>query len=192
MKISLLKGFTLTEVMVTVAVVALTLSFAAPNIKAAVRNNRLAGAANQFISALSLARSEAVKRRMRVTVRKNSANWEQGWQIFTDSPSANGAYGILNNTDVILRVYGPLPANYTLRGNNNFTNYISFLPSGESNQLGSFALCENGAGNVKPASGTSRLIIVNSVGRVRLGIDNNNNGIPEGDTGVDLDSCTSP
>jgi type IV fimbrial biogenesis protein FimT len=188
MKMLSTHGFTLIELMTTIGVVALTVTLAMPSMKTAIRNNRLAGAANQFVSALSLARSESVKRGMHVTVGKTSTNWEQGWRVFTD----NSTYGTFDGSDEVIRVYPALPASYTLRGNNNVSNYISFLASGESNQLGSFALCDNSDGRNTPQSGTSRLIIVNRVGRVRLGIDSDHNGIPEDDDANDLSSCTSP
>jgi type IV fimbrial biogenesis protein FimT len=187
-----ISGFTAIELMTTVTVMAVIVAVAVPALKESVRTNRLASSANEFVSTLSLARSEAVKRGMRVTIRKTAANWENGWQIFTDNPDAKGNYGILDGEDTVLHVYGALPTNYILRGNNNFINYISFLSTGESNQPGSFAICENTIGNGRPQRGNSRLIIVNTVGRVRQGIDSNKNGIPEGDPGVDLASCVKP
>ena len=192
MKPSFAKGFTFSEVVAAVAVVAITLAFAAPSIKDMIRSNRLASATNQFVSALNLARSEAVKRGIRVTLRKTSTNWEKGWQLFTDNPDVKGGYGIHDGADETLRIYAALPTNYILRGNSNVTNYITYLPSGDSNQPGSFALCDNSDGSGKPRNGSARLIIVNSVGRVRLGIDSDKNGIPEDDNKKDLISCDNP
>lgn len=181
-------GFTLIELMVTLAVAAVVLTLGVPSFRDTIRSNRLTVNANSFIGALNLARSEAIKRGMRVSVRKTSTNWESGWQVFTDS----GTFGTQDGTDETLRVYDALPSNYTLRGNNNFTNFISFTPNGQSNNMGSFAICDNSSGSNTPASGTSRLIIVNSTGRVRLGVDSNKNGIPERDDGTDLGSCINP
>jgi len=191
-------GFTLIELMVTIAVMAVVLTLGVPSFQQTIRNNRLAAQTNNLIAALNLARSEAVKRGMRVTVRKTSTNWENGWQVFTDTdnPVGSGNYGTQEGTDETLRVYDALPGGYTLRGNNNFTNYISFLSSGQSNNMGSFAVCDNSDGTGIPKTGTSRLIIVNSTGRVRLGTDTNNNGIPEKEnsdgTVTDITSCTAP
>lgn len=193
MRPSCAHGLTLIELLTAIAVVAVTLAFAVPTMKAAIRANRLAAGGNQFVSALNLARSEAVKTGMRVTVRKTSANWEQGWRVFVDAPPNYGTFE--STADTVVREYPPLAARYTLRGNGGVANYISFLSSGQSNTMGSFALCDmsdNKGTDLSPRANASRLIIVNSVGRVRQGIDGNNNGIPENDNGVDLSSCVSP
>ncbi|MCQ8181342.1 GspH/FimT family protein [Methylomonas sp. SURF-1] len=153
--------------------------------------------ANQLITSLNFARSEAVKRGKIVVVRKSGTNWEDGWQVFVDidrsSSSNTNAFnddGDNNlceaNEDCNLRIYEPLPTNFTLRAN-NFSTYISYSPTGESNTFGSFAICDNSDGNNIPERGTAKQIIVNTVGRVRLGQDANSDGIPDG-----LTSCTSP
>jgi type IV fimbrial biogenesis protein FimT len=80
----------------------------------------LATQANDFMTALNLARSEAVKRGRPVTVCRSTdgascsgsgVNWETGWIVFTD---ANGD-GVVDAGDGILRVFDALPSGYTLR-----------------------------------------------------------------------------
>ncbi len=185
-------GFTLVELMVTIATMATVLAFAVPAYKSTVRSAILTSEMNEFVASLNFARSEAVNRAMRVAVRRVDPNWEKGWQIFTD----NNSNGIKDGTDQLLRVHGPLTANYTLRGNNNFTRFIAFKPSGESNNPGAFVLCDNSDGTLTPAKGTSRLIIISILGRITLGTDSNGNGIPEkidGDgNATDINSCASP
>jgi type IV fimbrial biogenesis protein FimT len=183
-----LDGFSAIELMITVAVIAITLTVAVPSLQTTIQNNKLAANTNQFVATLNFARSEAIKRGGRITIRKTSANWESGWQVFTDIAN----FGTLNGNEEVLRIYGALPTNYTLRGNNNFTNYISFMSSGSSNNIGSFAMCYRRDNNPAPKPNASRVIIVNAAGRVRIGLDTNNNGIPEKDNGVDLASCTNP
>jgi type IV fimbrial biogenesis protein FimT len=187
-------GFTLIELMVTVTVMAVVLTLGVPAFKDTIRNNVLTASINEFIATLNFARSEAVKRGVNVTVRKTStsAGWEGGWQVFTDV-SANGLYD--SATDQLLRVHEALKTNYTLRGNNNFTNYISYQPSGESNTIGSFGLCDASvSGN--PTKRTSRLFTVSILGRISLATDNNNDGILEkvanDGTLTPFTSCTNP
>jgi type IV fimbrial biogenesis protein FimT len=79
---------------------------------------------------------------------------------------------------------------YTLRGNNNFTNFIRYQPDGTSNNIGSFVLCDNSDGNNIPEANTSKLVTVNSTGRVHIGIDADHDGIPEKDDGTEIVSCT--
>ena len=186
------EGFTLIELMVAVAVLAVVLTAGVPSFRDIVRNNRLSSMANEFSATLNYARSEAIKRGIRVSVRKSGTNWENGWQVFTDN---SGTAGTNDGTDVTLRVHGALSQNYILRGNNNFANFISFMANGTSNNMGTFALCDVSSGSNTPVRGTSRVLIVNAVGRVRMGIDSNSNGIPEtndGTTVTDLSDCTSP
>ncbi|WP_417660587.1 GspH/FimT family pseudopilin [Pseudomonas sp.] len=84
------KGFTLIELMVTVAVLAIVITVAAPSFSNLLADNRASALANELQGALQLARSEAIKRRQNVTVcRSNAAqddcadgtNWANGWLV---------------------------------------------------------------------------------------------------------------
>ncbi len=92
----------------------------------------------------------------------------------------------------MLRIYNAIPNSFTLRGNNNFTNFIRYKPTGESSNPDSFIICDNKDGNNIPEAFTAKLIIVNFAGRPRMGIDTDNNGIPEKNTGSEVSPCTSP
>lgn len=182
------------ELLVTLAVMGIVLAIGVPSYRELIRSNRLSTMINEFSASLNLARSEAIRRGVRVTVRKEGDHWESGWRVFTDFSS----YGTFNDAerDELLRQYDALIPNYTLRGNNNFANFVSFLPDGSSNNMGSFALCDNSDGTNTPKSGSSKLLIINNIGRARLGIDSNGNGIPEKESSngkmTDISSCTSP
>lgn len=87
------EGFTLVELMVTIAIVAILSAIALPSFSTAIRNSRLASTTNEFIAAVNLARSEAVKsnRGSRICASSNgsscSTDWSQGWIVWAD---ANG------------------------------------------------------------------------------------------------------
>lgn len=103
-------GFTVLELLVTIAVLAVVVAFAAPGLRDLVVRNRLAAQANEFVGALNLARSEAVTRAQSVslcpaqapyTTCMNTATWSAGWIVFTDA----GTAGSFDGTDEVLRVF---------------------------------------------------------------------------------------
>lgn len=139
------RGFTLIELMVTVAIVAILVTVGIPNLRDALIRSRLSGYVQEFYGALTLARSEAIKRGFSVSICKSSngtsctGNWSDGWIIFVNKN---------DNADVdtgedILRKYPALPSNNTLNANNNFTNYITFDRLGMANNMGTFVFCAN-------------------------------------------------
>jgi len=180
-------GFSLTELIETVAITSILLVFALPSLSAIIVNNQLSATANEFLAALNLARSEAIKRGQYVLIRKTGSNWENGWQIFVDlkrdSTDSKNAFDA--DSDILLKTYPGLNQGYTLRGNSTFSNYVGYQPNGSSNGMGSFALCKN-----QQLQGT-KLLIVNLVGRPRIGTDSDRDGIPEKDSGQEIASCIS-
>ncbi|MDO1527504.1 GspH/FimT family pseudopilin [Fulvimonas sp. R45] len=68
------RGFTLVELMVTVAVLAILLAIAVPSFRSLTLSNRLATTANDIVGALNTARMEAVKRNASVQFCSNSSS----------------------------------------------------------------------------------------------------------------------
>lgn len=125
------EGFTLIELMTTIAVVAVLAVVAVPGMRDFIVNNRLAAQSNDFISTLALARSEAVKRGKPVTVCRSKdgascgGDWTDGWIMFTDT-AATGATPVMGE---LLRVNGELSGETELTINPD-TAYLRYLPSG--------------------------------------------------------------
>ena len=86
---SRLRGFTLIEMMVTIAIMVILLTIAVPSFNDATLGSKLGSYANNLIASAYLARSEAMKRNITIklcassdgTNCATSGGWAQGWIV---------------------------------------------------------------------------------------------------------------
>lgn len=85
-------GFTLIELVTTIAVASILLSIAIPGVERFTLNARQSGAINEFVSAMHLARNTAITTNERITVCASgdgadceSVAWDRGWIVFVDN-----------------------------------------------------------------------------------------------------------
>jgi type IV fimbrial biogenesis protein FimT len=85
------RGFTLGEVLTTLAVAGVSLSLVVPSLASVAQSNRNASAINELVATLHLARSEAIARNTRIAVCPSedgqtcaAVAWEAGWIRFAD------------------------------------------------------------------------------------------------------------
>lgn len=82
------RGFTLIEMLVTMTIIALMLGIGVPSFQSFVAGQKVKTASHDLMTALVLARSEAIKRNADVTVAPLTADtWVSGWTV-TAAPSA--------------------------------------------------------------------------------------------------------
>lgn len=125
------RGFNLLELMVGITVLSVLLGVGVPSFIDMIRNNRLAQQANEFVGALSYARSEAAKRGFRVSacpangaVCSGGTNWDTGILVFTDD---TGTFGVLDGTDRLLQSWPAATSGFVAAG---AATSIIFLPTG--------------------------------------------------------------
>ena len=166
-------GFTLIELMVVVAVLAIMLSIAVPGMQRTVSNTRLRAEASRLLSALNLARSEAIARNGLVSVcpssfgsdgiARCSKSYADGWIVFSNRDKDRVVDA---GSDEIIRVFSGLPLGYSLTnkaGTIDAFELISYYPDGSSRKNRTLMICPAG-GN----STTSWSVVMNLVGRPRI------------------------
>ncbi|MCG6869989.1 MAG: GspH/FimT family pseudopilin [Gammaproteobacteria bacterium] len=162
-------GATLIELVVTLGIAAILTTQAVAGLSRLVRVNQLTTETNRMISALALARSEAIKRGVRVTVCGSThgsacdvpGGYEQGWVVFEDR---NNDARIGEDESIISFYNANKDDSLTIRGNRPVASYVSYVSSGVSRritggfQAGSITLCNEAAG---------RKIVIGATGRAR-------------------------
>ena len=174
-------GFSLLELMITMAIVSILAMVAAPSFKSILENNRTLAVTNQLVSSFNFARSKAItkekinveiggvivrKRIINATVCvRNTAgngcstvgNFSDGWLI-----QANLADG----TTAILKDVQMNTPNLTI---DSSLKAITYTPIGNSKQSGHFYIKSNGVAKHK-------ILIAMNTGRIR------SCRLPEGET----------
>lgn len=91
-------GFTLVELMMTIAVFVVLTLIALPYLGTFIQSQRVKNAAMDITSTVNFARSEAIKRNARVDIVANASGWAGGWQVQSSGTSLRsyGTYGDLS------------------------------------------------------------------------------------------------
>lgn len=138
-----MRGFTLIELVVTVAVAAILATIAVPSFEITIENNREAEQTNALLEALDLARSAAIKGGGNWTATVcagastscSGTNWGSGWVVFTTDPSNNVA---------VVRTFPALSGGNTLTSSGSYR--YDFNSSGMLNNAATdyyFVLCDS-------------------------------------------------
>ena len=134
------RGFTLIELLVVIFVSSIVLALGIPAFNQFMATNRMAAAVNDLVSAMHIARSEAVKRGSIVSL-CTSANWDsnapdctygspadEGWIVFLD---VDGDISV-DGDDIVIQQHAPLQDNIMVAANPDGGGYLSFDDRGFS------------------------------------------------------------
>ncbi len=167
------KGFTIIELMVTVAIAAILLSVAAPSYTTFIRNSQLSDAVGEFMSAANAARGNAIKQGINTyLVPATGTDWSTGWYVFADG-NWDGVYTASDPKDVLV-MQSPSPNTIltvtTPTASTLASGYLIFNGSGYPKTTNGGL----GSGRIKIANGSTRAIIIsiNTTGRVRSCVEN--------------------
>ncbi len=166
------KGFTLIELAIAIAILAILLRVAVPSFKAMIANNRIATQTNEFVSDIAHARAEAVRRNQKVSICKSNtgtscvtgASWKDGWVVFTDPDSD----GVIDTGEIVLRQHSGLTAATITAAGFDSGNFFQFLPSGITSGVSGGAPSTAGSFQVCISGYKGRYIYFNTTGRINI------------------------
>lgn len=178
-----MRGLTLIELMVTMAIAAILMGLAAPSFLRTVKSNAMSTGVNTFLADMRYARSEAVRRGGRVVLCRTDSpeavppacaadagstgkGWATGWVIFHDL-DGDGTYSTGDNT---LRVQAALGSvDKIVEGTVTASTKFRFTATGRLSDTGSAAKLTFGGDNF--STDLKRVICVSAGGRGRISGD---------------------
>jgi len=135
-------GFTVVELLVSIAIMAIVLSIGIPSFNELTRNSAMSSNSSDLLTAFNYARIESVKRGSSITLgQKDSSTWGGGLVVWIDDDGD----GTVDAGEEVLRYWEALSTGSTLVSTNSITSFV-FSASGEVDNLDTLTLCDNRTG----------------------------------------------
>ena len=134
-------GFTLIELMVTLAVAVILMAIGVPGMQSLMEGSRVRAATNSMLSDLLYARAQAVNLGLQVTLCPLNVSstcvddWNLGMSMFVDANSNQK----LDAGELKIKIASPFASSDTVKFNNG--SWLSFTPDGITNKNGTFSYC---------------------------------------------------
>ena len=157
-------GFTLIELMVTLAIAAVLLLIAVPSMISFKRNAELTSATNELLASINAARSDAMKRGVNAVIRPLSGvDWNTGVVVFVDMNLDSN----LDAADIKVREQKALPSYFNVVSSNTAIGHIAFSSTGyaKANTITTLTIKRTDVGTDDLSE--TRRIKVSMSGRVR-------------------------
>ena len=179
-------GFTLIELVITLAIASILMGVAVPSFVSAVQDAKVREVIDPVRRALLLARSEATRSRSQVTVCPRASDtacgsdWDNGLLVFVDSPaSPDESVAVRDADDPIIAVMAPHGTANTLKAlaSNDRTasgeytpNFLRYSPNGQADwQNGTLIACDAKRGSAHSLA--LNVTLTGSVQSARSGTD---------------------
>ncbi len=166
-------GLTLVELLVSLVVLSITVALAVPSMAGLISGNRLRTHSSRLVTAINLARSEAILRNHPVSICPSamaatgraicSGDYTHGWLVFAN---ADRDRIVDADNDEVIAAFAQIPAGYSLTnraGTRSVADLITFYPDGSSRRNRTLLLCAPAGRNRQPWR-----VILNQVGRARV------------------------
>ena len=164
-------GFTLVEVMVVIAIIAIMSAIALPSFRDLIVKNRLSAASSALQVSLSLARSEASKRGAdaRVTVAANgtAGAWGNGWTVFADrgTTANSGVAPTADNATYTRLEIAAAPSSPISASQTGALNYFTY--NGQGRLITTTGAVANRSFWFFDSASEKYCLVINITGRVR-------------------------
>ena len=177
-------GFSLIELMVTLAVASILIGILAPNMRTYMQNNQLSSAVNDMLHSIQVARTEAIKRQIPAgggvvvcgtadpTVADAALTCDyatfKGWFVFVDA-NANWQH---DAAEAVIERHGLLDNSVTVKTDAN-ARIVSFSASGFANPAGvrvpmrTVVICDSRGVKQTGTGSTARALFITTTGRAR-------------------------
>lgn len=89
------QGFTLVELMIAIGVLAILTAVGLPSFQLMMANQKVRAAADDLVTSVMYARTEAIKLNQSVSINRDASGWDKGWTVAAREPRAVALKGIV-------------------------------------------------------------------------------------------------